>query len=150
MPERAAVSALNHLLEVCRDGEMGFWTAAEHVSDEGLKWMFKGIAQKRGQFAEELKHEIRHLGGAVAEGGSVAGSVHRGWMDVKTAFRGIHDSSILEEAVRGEGSAVKAYETAIAARLPSSAQSLVEKQYQDVRDTHDRVKALEQEWKHRE
>ena len=37
MAEPKAISALNHLIETCRDGEMGFWSAAEHVEDEGLK-----------------------------------------------------------------------------------------------------------------
>lgn len=149
MTDRTAVAALNQLLEVCRDGEMGFWTAADHVADEGLKWMFKGIAQRRGEFAEDLKQAIRRLGGAVVEGGSVAGSVHRGWMDVKTAFPGLHERSVLEEAVRGEGSALKAYEAAMATKLPPEAQSLVDTQYTDVKDTHARVTALAAEWARR-
>jgi uncharacterized protein (TIGR02284 family) len=144
-----AISALNHLIETCRDGEMGFWSAAEHVRDEGLKWMFKGIARKRGQFAEELKEEIRRLGGAVEEGGSVAGSAHRGWMDVKGAVKGHSDTSIIAEAERGEHRAVRAYEEALNTSLPPSTASIVRNQYSDVKDTYDRVKALVLEWEQR-
>jgi uncharacterized protein (TIGR02284 family) len=149
MADPRAVSALNHLIETCRDGEMGFWSAAEHVKDEGLKWMFQGVARKRGQFAEQLKEEIRRLGGAVEEGGSVAGSVHRGWMDMKGIVKGHSDTIILTEAARGEDQAVRAYESALESALPPAAESLARSQYLDVKDVHDRVKALEEQWRQR-
>lgn len=149
MADSRTISALNHLIETCRDGEMGFWSAAEHVEDDGLKWMFHGVARKRGQFAEELKEEIRRLGGAVEEGGSVAGSAHRGWMDMKSIVKGHSDWTILAEAARGEDSAVKAYETALHGPLPPSAESIVRNQYMEVKDVRDRVRGLEEEWKQR-
>lgn len=144
-----AISALNHLIETCRDGEMGFGNAAEHVKDEGLKWMFQGAARKRGEFAEELKEEIRRLHGRAEEGGSVAGSAHRGWMDMKGAVKGHSDTTILTEAARGEDRAVRAYESALEIPLPPSAESIVKKQYMEVKDVHDRIRALEDEWKQR-
>lgn len=149
MADPHAVSALNHLIETCRDGEMGFWSAAEHVKDEGLKWMFQGVARKRGGFAEQLKEEIRRLGGAAEEGGSVAGSAHRGWMEMTGAVKGHGDETILAEAARGEDRALRAYESALKGALPPSAESIVRSQYADVKDVHDRVRALEEEWKQR-
>lgn len=128
---------------------MGFWTAAEHVQDAGLKSMFQSIARRRGQFAEELKQEVQRLGGAPEEGGSVAGAVHRGWMDVKSAVTGRDDVSIIAETERGENIAVAAYEAALHAPLPPPTESIVRRQYTHVKETHDRVSALEQEWKHR-
>ena len=111
--------------------------------------MFHGVARKRGQFAEELKEEIRRLGGAVEEGGSVAGSAHRGWMDMKGIVKGYGDRTILTEAARGEDSAVKTYESALQTPLPPSAESIVKNQYMEVKDVHDRVRALEEKWKQR-
>ena len=143
------ITTLNQLLEVCRDGEMGFASAATHVQDAGTKWMFQEIARRRGQFADELKQEIRRLGGAPHEGGSLAGSVHRHWMDVKQALRGRNDASIIAEAARGEEIAVGAYADAVKASLPPPTRAIVERHQKDVRDTHDRVSALEKEWRHR-
>ncbi len=108
--------------------------------------MFHGVARKRGQFAEELKEEIRRLGGAVEEGGSVAGAAHRGWMDIKGVVKGHSDRTILTEAARGEDRAVKAYESALQTALPPCAESIVNSQYVEVKDVHDRVRALEEEW----
>jgi uncharacterized protein (TIGR02284 family) len=149
MADPRAITTLNHLIETCRDGEMGFWSAAEHVEDDGLKWMFQGVARTRGQFAEQLKEEIRRLGGAAEEGGSVAGSAHRGWMEMMGAFKGHGDATILTEAARGEDRAVRAYESALQSALPPSAESLVRKQFADVKDVHDRVKAIEEQWRQR-
>jgi uncharacterized protein (TIGR02284 family) len=149
MAAQSDITTLNQLIETCRDGEMGFWSAAEHVNDPGLKWMFHDIARKRGQFAEELKEEIRRLGGAVAEGGSVAGSMHRRWIDVKSSVRSGDDTSIVAEAERGENIALKSYESAMAKSLSGPAHGLIERQYAQVKEVHDRVSALEQEWRHR-
>jgi len=143
------ISALNHLIETCRDGEMGFWSAAEHVEDEGLKWMFRSVARKRGQFAEEIKEEIRRLGGAAEEGGSVAGSAHRGWMDFMGTVRGYGDATIIAETERGEQRAVRAYEETLEESLPPSTESIVKNQYVDVKKTYERVKALVLEWEQR-
>lgn len=149
MADEAVVSALNHLIETCRDGEMGFWSAAEHIQDAGLKWMFQGVARTRGEFADELKQEVRRLGGAVEEGGSLAGSMHRRWMDVKSAVKARDDASILAETERGEHIAVKAYEHALQASLPPPAQALVARQHAAVTETHARVAALAEEWRQR-
>jgi uncharacterized protein (TIGR02284 family) len=143
------ISTLNHLIEICRDGEMGFASAAEQVQDAGTKWMFQEVARKRGQFADELKQEIRRLGGAPHEGGSIAGSVHRHWIDVKRALRGRNDASIMAEAERGDDVAVAAYAKAVHEALPPPTRVIVEHQQADIQEMHDRVKALAEEWRHR-
>jgi uncharacterized protein (TIGR02284 family) len=149
MVERAVISMLNHLIETCRNGEMGYWNAAEHVQDAGIKSMFQSIARKRGQFADELKQEVQRLGGAPDEGGTVAGALHRSWMDMKSVVTSRDDTSIIAEAERGDESAIKAYETTLRTALPSPTQSIVDRQYKQVKEAHDRVEALEQEWRRR-
>jgi uncharacterized protein (TIGR02284 family) len=68
--------------------------------------------------------------------------MHRGWMDVRSAFTGDDDHAMLSECERGEDSAVEAYEEALKADLTSDARSLVQRQHTEVRQAHDRVKAL--------
>lgn len=150
MADQDAITALNHLIETCRNGELGFRNAATHVQDPGLRSMCHTIARQRARFAEELKQEVERLGSAPDEGGSVGGAVHRGWMDLKSALTGRDDTSILGEAERGEDVAVRAFEAALRAPLPESAEVIVDRQYKHVKETHDRVKALENEWKRRE
>jgi uncharacterized protein (TIGR02284 family) len=149
MADQTDIATLNHLIATCRDGEMGYWSAAEHVKDEGIRWMFHDLARKRGQFAEELRQEVRRLGGAVEEGGSVAGSMHRHWIAFKSNVRTGDDAFIVAEVERGEGIALSAYEAATKNALSSPARAIIARQRVQVKEAHDRVSALEKEWRHR-
>ena len=141
MAESPVLETLNELIHTCRDGEQGFRSAAENVKDPKVKALFNDYARERAAFANELKEEVSRLGGAPDEGGSTAGAVHRGWMDVKGAVTGRDDGSILNEAERGEDVAVESYRSALEQPLPQSAKTLVERQYTHVRAAHDRVRA---------
>jgi uncharacterized protein (TIGR02284 family) len=149
MSDRTTISALNQLIEICRGRRDGLLERGAAYEDEGLKWMFQESARTRGQFAEDLKEQIRQLGGAVEEGGSVAGAAHRGWMDMKGVVKGHSDRAILTEAARGEDRAVRAYKSALQTALPPSTESIVKSQYMEVKDPHDRLRALEEQWRQR-
>src|SRR5215213_2924601 len=112
------IATLNGLIQTCRDGEEGFRTAAEGVGSPELKELFGGYARQRAGFAGELQDEVRRLGGEPVEGGSVTGSVHRGWMGLKAALTGEDERAILGECERGEDSALAAYRAALGVDLP--------------------------------
>ena len=74
----------------------------------------------------------------------MSGSVHRGWINIKSAVTGKNDASIIAEAERGEDIAKKAFEDAGQGRsLPASASAVVRQQAVRVREAHDRVRAME-------
>lgn len=135
-------STLNDLIETCKDGEQGFQQAADGVNRADLKSLFNEYARQRAQFASELQMEVSRLGGNPEKSGSVSGSLHRGWMNIKAAVTGKDDHAILAEAERGEDAAVKAYQDALAKDLPSDLRSKVESQYNQVLEAHSRVRAL--------
>jgi uncharacterized protein (TIGR02284 family) len=139
--DHRVVDVLNKLVETCNDGEQGFRTAADGVRDAQLKEEFLGYARQRSDFAAELQAEIRWLGGDAERGGSVAGSLHRGWMNIRSAIAG-GDRAIISEAERGEDSAKAAYEEALMADLPEGVRPIVELQYASVKEAHDRVRML--------
>ncbi len=145
MDKDKAVSTLNNLIETLKDGEQGFRTAADGLTNPQTKSLFEQYSRERGQMAQELQSEVRRLGGDPETSGSVSGSAHRGWMNIKSVITGKDDASIIAEAERGEDVAKKAYEEAARADLPPTARPLVQQQAQRVRDAHDRVRALERE-----
>jgi uncharacterized protein (TIGR02284 family) len=139
-----AISCLNNLIETCKDGEEGFKTAAAAVGRADLRTLFNTFAQQRAQFAAELQNEVRRIGGDPEQTGSVAASLHRGWIDVKSAVTGRDDNAVLSECERGEDSAVRNYEAAIEDQnLPAHLREIVQRQYVAVKDSHDRVRTLE-------
>lgn len=138
------ISCLNNLIETCKDGQDGFKTAAEGVDRSDLKTLFYQYSQQRATFAGELQNEVRRLGGDPEKTGSVAASLHRGWIDIKSAVTGHDDNAVIAECERGEDSAVSNYKDALKdASLPADVRTLVERQYGAVQEAHDRVRALE-------
>lgn len=137
------ISTLNNLIETCRDGQEGFRAAAEGVERSELKHLFHTYSQQRARFVGELQGEVRRLGGDPENSGSVAASLHRGWIDIKSAVTGKDDNAVLAECERGEDSAVSNYRDALDADLPANVRSLVERQFGEVKEAHDRIRSLE-------
>ena len=143
MDNAKAISTLNSLIETLKDGEEGFRTAAEGLTDPQTKAVFQQYSRERAQMAQELQAEVRALGGDPEKAGSMSGSVHRGWINIKSVVTGKNDASIIAEAERGEDVAKNAYADAIKASLPSIVGAVVSRQAIKVREAHDRVRSME-------
>ena len=141
--EGQVISTLNNLIQTCRDGEEGFRAAAEGVKDAELKELFHGYSRQRASFAGELQDEVRRLGGEAAETGSVTGSLHRGWLGLKAALTGADERAVLAECERGEDSALAAYRAALGVDMPASVRTAVERQFAEVREAHERIRAIQ-------
>jgi len=137
------ISTLNNLIQTCRDGEEGFRTAVEGVRSPELKELFHDYSRQRASFASELRDEVRRLGGEAAEGGSITGSFHRGWMGLKSSLTGEDEQAVIGECERGEDSALAAYRAALGVDLPASVRSMVERQFAEVKEAHQRIRNLD-------
>lgn len=140
---KTTLKTLNDLIEVLKDGEEGFKTAATDVKVAELNLVFTRYAVQRAEFASELQARVLALGADVETSGSVAGSIHRGWINLKSALSSNEPHAVLAEAERGEDSAVAAYRKALdEAHLDKSTQDIIGRQYADVKAAHDHVKML--------
>jgi uncharacterized protein (TIGR02284 family) len=142
------ISTLNDLIEICKDGQEGFQTASEGVKDSSLKSLFSQYSLQRGQFAGALQAEVSRLGGSPEKGGSVSGSLHRGWINLKSAVTGQDEAAVIAECERGEDSAKQAYAKALQETLPTDVRSLVMEQFAEVKQAHDRIRSLEVKMTH--
>ena len=107
------IKTLNDLIEILKDGEHGFKTSAEEVKAPELARVFSRYAKQRAEFASELQARVSALGADVEKHGSVTGSMHRGWINLKAALSSNEPHAVLEEAERGEDAAVAAYREAL-------------------------------------
>ncbi|HWO01561.1 MAG TPA: PA2169 family four-helix-bundle protein [Blastocatellia bacterium] len=142
MDNDKVIGILNNLVETCRDGQYGFKEAAENATGSDLKRFFSDASLERARFVGELQRQVQILGGDPEKSGSTAGAMHRTWINVKGTLTGKDDESILTEAERGEDSAMKAYEDALKQALPANCKTMVEAQYIEVKQAHDRVKRM--------
>lgn len=137
------IEALNNLTEVLKDGQHGFQTAAKDVKSPELAQIFQRYATQRGEFAAKLQTQVSALGAKVEKSGSVAGSVHRGWINLKSALSTNEPQSVLEEAERGEDVAVAAYKKALERTdLDAATRGLIGEQGAAVKAAHDHVRNL--------
>ena len=136
------IDTLNGLIAISYDGEDGFRTSAEGVRSPELKNVFTAAADRCAEGARELQRKVQRLGGVAHEGGSVSGVLHRRWVDLKSTITSMDDAAILDEVERGEDVAKAAYEKALRQGLPQDVRSMVQRQYQGVRQNHDRVRNL--------
>src|SRR5437868_12789309 len=142
--QKKIISTVNSLIETLKDGQHGFKEAAEAVKDPQLKSLFNEYSLQRSRFAGELQNEAIRLGESKPEdSSSVAGTMHRAWMNLKSAVTSGDDHAILAEGERGEDSAGKEYRDAMGKEeLSSLARQIVSHQYTQVQDAHDRIKQL--------
>ena len=145
---KEAISVLNDLIETSKDGQEGFKTCAEDIKHPELKTFFAKRSADCATAASELQAKVRELGGDPETSTSVAGDLHRRWVDLKSLVTGKSDEAILNEAERGEDHALKAYKEAIESINKHglvNIRDLVERQYHGVQRNHDQVKALRNE-----
>jgi len=111
MDNQKVIATLNDLLETTKDGERGFRACAEGVTSARLKTVFESAARRCDEGADELEAEIRRLGGEPAASGTVGGSLHRAWTNIKSSITGKDEHAVLAECKndcaapvpRGEG-----------------------------------------------
>ena len=141
--QKEITSTINNLIETLKDGQKGFKEAADAVNDPQLKSLFTAYSQQRARFASELQTQARSVGEPEPEtGGSAAGAMHRGWINLKSAITSQDESAILAECERGEDSAVQEFEKAMRNDLPSPVRDIVSRQYSEIKSAHDRIKTL--------
>jgi uncharacterized protein (TIGR02284 family) len=136
-------SILNDLIQTCKDGQEGYLTAAENVSDEEVRKFFNQCSLHRAKFAGELQSLAHELGDSNPEyASSVAGAIHRGWINLKSAIANREAHAILRECERGESCAVEEYDKALQLALPANIRETIFRQCTAIRADHDHVSTL--------
>jgi uncharacterized protein (TIGR02284 family) len=135
------VDVLQDLIKTAHDGHKGFLAASQEVRDGRIKQVLVEGAQRCHTAAGELAELLRALGKDVPDGGTVAGALHRGWLQLKAGVAAT-DLAIIEECERGEDSAKGSYRDALEKELNADARFVIERQYHGVQENHDRIRAL--------
>ena len=137
MANETITRAFTDILNLNRTSVKGYQEAAEEVSNPELKSQLSQFSQQRAGFVSDLEGYAKQYGIEAKEETTVesvatdaAAAVHRGWINIKSAFTGGSDSSVLEAAETGEASALKAYETALSAQdIPAGAKTVFQQQH---------------------
>ena len=141
--DAADTTTLNTLIGTLIDSIDGYQKAAADTTNARFAEMFNARARERQHAVTTLQAAVARLGGNPEDDGTVAGSVHRGWINLKEAVLGNDDEAIVNEVERGEDYLKEKFE---AARdhvdLPADARAAVEEAWTSVRAGHDEMSAL--------
>lgn len=139
---QAVISVMNELIETLKDGELGFQAAAEDVTRNDLKQIFKSYSSQRAEFARVLQSQVEGAGEEPEQSGSIGGALHRGWINLRASMSSRDELAILEECERGEDAAVNAYSEALTSEDTGAVRSVLEDQYSQIRAAHDHIRTL--------
>jgi uncharacterized protein (TIGR02284 family) len=141
MDNNDQISTLNTLIETTVDSITGYEDSASNVENERLREIFHQRATERQQVVEDLRGEVRRLGGTPEDSGTFLGKAHQRFEDLKAAITGRDEQAIVNEVERGEDYIKGKYEAALN-ELTGDSRSVVERAYQSVREGHDQISAL--------
>ena len=133
------------LIQTLEDGKEGFAKGAEKLDGTDapeLATTFRKFSDQRAGFAAELHELAKEYGDTIKESGSVAGTLHRGWLSLKDALAGSDPSGVLDAAEKGEDHAVKEYDKALAGDVSPTLRTVIERQAAAVKAAHDEVRSL--------
>ena len=134
---------LNTLIGTLIDSIDGYQKAAVDTTNTRFAEMFSARARERQHAVTTLQAAVARLGGNPEDDGTVAGSVHRGWINLKEAVLGRDDEAIVDEVERGEDYLKNKFEAAMKnVDLPAEARAAVEEAWTSVRAGHDEMSAL--------
>jgi uncharacterized protein (TIGR02284 family) len=136
------IGTLNDLIETCRDGIDGFRTAADGVSSPIAKEVFLSRVHLIEKGLGDLDAAVQRLGGDPIEHGHPAASMHRAWINIKSAVTMRDDRAIINEVVRGEEVAIQHYREALEKPLPADIRAMVEMQERGTELNLERARAL--------
>ena len=137
------ISTLNTLIVTLIDSVKGYEDAASHTEAGRFQETFRERANERQRAVEDLREEVRRLGGEAETGGSFMGKAHQSWLDLKSALTGRDEKAIINEVERGEDYLKEKFETALSeSKLSGETRSIVERCYQSVKAGHDQMRSL--------
>jgi uncharacterized protein (TIGR02284 family) len=143
MDNQDQITTLNELIETTVDSVNGYEDSAGNIDNERLREIFRQRADERQQVVQDLRNEVRRLGGNPEESGTFLGKAHQRFEDLKAAITGHDEKAIVNEVERGEDYIKAKYEAALNSdNLTGESRQVVERCYQSVRSGHDQISQL--------
>jgi uncharacterized protein (TIGR02284 family) len=138
-----AITTLNTLIATTIDSITGFEDSAQNIDNERLREIFRQRANERQRIVEELRSEVRRLGGNPEDDGSFLGKAHQRFEDLKAAVTGRDEKSIINEVERGEDYLKGKWQAALqSGDLHGESHDLIERCYQSIKAGHDQMSQL--------
>ncbi|QBJ85214.1 PA2169 family four-helix-bundle protein [Chryseobacterium gleum] len=148
MNNQEEIAVLNDLLHITNDRREGFekvegkvWEMYPDVKDE-----YDHMISQSKIMKNELINLITEKQGVPDDSTSMAGTLHRTWIDIKNSFTmGNLVESTLENVVFGEKAAIETYENAlISGNLSEKSNKIVSEQLRSLKNSYNQFRKIEE------
>ena len=140
----ATLGLLNDLLKINNDRIAGYQLALDQSAnlERGLRDEFKNIVAEALEYKGQLAEKIKELNGGEKAGGTILGKIYRAWIDLRVAFSGNTQKSILSSCQYNEEIALHTYNAALnqGVYLSGDIKQLIAEQEEGLRRTHSLMK----------
>ncbi len=129
-------STTQDLVTIAEDGKEGYAKGAKELTDSDrpeLATTFTRFSEQREGFSAELQALAATYGDDVKDSGSVAATLHRGWMALRDAVTGSGPDSVLKTALQGEDHAIEAYEKALGKDISEGTRAVAQRQLTEIK-----------------
>ena len=137
------ITTLNSLTATLIDSVNGYRDAAENSESGRFQQLFRTNADERDRLVEDLRAEVRRLGGDPEDSATFLGQAHQRWLDLKAAITGRDEKAIINEVERGEDYLKSKFQAALDNDLlTGESRTVVERAYQSVLKGHDQISSI--------
>jgi len=137
------ITTLNTLIATTIDSINGYENSAKDIDNPRFQQLFRERADERQKVVEDLRNEVRRLGGNPEDDGSFMGKTHQRFEDLKAAITGQDDKAIINEVERGEDYLKEKWQAALqSGDLDGESHDVVERCYQSIKQGHDQMSQL--------
>lgn len=147
MENKDTINSLNGLLQITNDRLEGFKNVDTKMisSYPKLSDVYERMVTQAAEMRTDLANLIKEIGGDLENSTSLAGDLHRSWIDLKNSLSMNRDEATLESVVFGETAAMKAYEKVLEKGNLSEKTSIVIKNQLDIiKDSVEKFKYLKE------
>lgn len=136
------LKGIQDLISINIDSSKGFTSAAEHIESPQIANYFRDCGRERERFAHELQVAAAINSKEPEDDGSLKGTAHRWWMNIRSTVTGDNEHAVLAEAERGEDAIKHCYEKTLKDTAGSPLNAVIQNQYAKVKLRHDQIRDM--------
>lgn len=136
------IEALQDLIEANIDSAAVLREAAEAIDHEAMTPLFKRVAKDREAHTTELQRYVRLNQEEPNDDGSVAGTLRKQWLKLRSAINSGDATVVLSEAEAAEDVIKGKYEDLLKETAGSAMNDVLMRQFREVKYHHDLIRNL--------
>jgi len=133
---------LNELIEITRDGQTFYTEAVGHVTNSHLKAVFRGLIDVKAKMISTLSEHVRARGMEPSAQGTLAGSFHKLYGDVRAKLSTQGDMTFVAQLEAAEDRLLSAFEQAASDASDPELRRIITRYLPKVRLCHDEMRNL--------